>query len=129
MHKPLVYNSQHKRHLLTASRASAERTRYCAVGRMSKRCVQCNSSAEWVRQEATEWLSGLGGVWGASVFSSQWQFSTVTDDHKTHARTHTHTHKHTKCMTLSRLMPGRDNKVCLLCVFQAKKNRIGWENK
>ena len=32
MHKPLVYNSQHKRHPLIASRASAERTCYCGVG-------------------------------------------------------------------------------------------------
>ena len=36
MHKPLVYKSQHKRHPLTASRASAERTRCCAAGSTSK---------------------------------------------------------------------------------------------
>ena len=70
VHKPLVY-SQHKRHPLTASRASAERTRYSGVGSTSKRCVQCNFSAQQVRQEATEWsdkvVGRLGGVWGPSV--------------------------------------------------------------
>ena len=55
VHKPLVYNSQHKRHTLIVSCASAERTHYCGVGSTSKRCVQCNFSAERVRQEAMEW--------------------------------------------------------------------------
>ena len=41
-------------HPFTASHASAKCTRYCCAGSKSKRCVQCNFSAEQVRRDATE---------------------------------------------------------------------------
>ena len=44
-----------RRHPLIASCTSAEHTCYCGAGSTSKRCVQCNFSAEPVRHEATEW--------------------------------------------------------------------------
>ena len=39
---------------LIVSRASAEHIRYCGVGSTSKRYVQCNFSAEQIRQEVLE---------------------------------------------------------------------------
>ena len=52
---PLVQRLWHKSYTLIASRTSAERPRNIGARSTSKRCVQCNFSAKWVRQEATEW--------------------------------------------------------------------------
>ena len=73
MHKPLVYSSQHKRHPLIASRASAERTRYCAVGSTSKWCVSmqlfCGTGQTRdngvVGERSDKAVARVGGVWGA----------------------------------------------------------------
>ena len=70
MHKLLVYNSQHKRHPLIASRA--KRTRYCGVGSTSKRCVSmqlfCRTGQKRDNRVVGEWsgkaVERMGGAWG-----------------------------------------------------------------
>ena len=69
----LVYNSQHKRHPLIASCASAECTCYCAAGSASKWCVSmqllCRTGQTRGNRAVGEWsdkgAGHLGGVWGA----------------------------------------------------------------
>ena len=63
VHKPLVYNSHHKRHPLIASCTSAECTHYCAVGSTSKQCV----SMQLFCQTGQTRGNGVVGEWSKEV--------------------------------------------------------------